>query len=363
MPPAVTAVAAIISKDLRLFSRDRFYVLITVLGLVMFGGVFWVLPADVEERIPIGLHLPGGQPLIEEGLEEAGEEGLDLALFESSEQLETAVADGNALVAGLDFPDGFIEAAASGQPTTVRVLLGGEAPEALRPALSASVNELVLTIAGDEPPVTLPELDEMVLGEDRAGDPVPLREQMRPMLVFLVLLMEMFALASLVATEIAGRTATAVLVTPTRVSQLLAAKALLGTVLAFSQALVIAGVTGALGHAPGLVVVTLLLGSILVTGFGLLAGATGQDFIAIVFWSVLLFIPLAIPAFAVLFPGSPSTWVQALPSHGLVEALVRVTIYGGGWAEAWPHLAALAGWCVAAFGAGAAVLGVRVRRA
>ena len=368
MGRTLSAVTAIIGKDLRLFGRDRFYVLITVLGLGMFGGLFWLLPADVEEDIPIGIHLPGAEALFEaelgaRGLDEATQEGLAVDLFASASQLEEAVALGDTLHAGLDFPEGFLEAAAAGQPTTVRVLLAGDAPHALRPALTAAVREIAATLGGDQPPVTLPDLDEMVVGTDRAGDPVSLREQMRPLLVFLVLLMEMFALASLVAVEIAQRTATAVLATPTRVGQLLAAKALLGTALAFGQGLVIAAVTGALAQAPGLVAAALLLGAVLVTGFGLLAGATGQDFVAIVFWSMLLFVPLAIPAFAVLFPGSTALWIQALPSHGFVEVLVGTTIDGEGWAQAWPNLALLAAWGVAAFVAGTAVLAGRIRRA
>ena len=363
MARSLSAITAIIGKDLRLFARDRFYVLITLLGLVMFGGLFWVLPSEVDEEIPIGVHLPGGEELFEEALEEAGDDGLVVDVFASPSELEGAVARGDALLAGLDFPEGFLAAAAAGQPTTVRVLLAGEAPEALRPALAASVREIASALAGDEPPVALPELDEMVIGDDRAGDPISLREQLRPLLIFLVLLMEMFALASLVAIEIAQRTVTAVLVTPTRVGQLLAAKAVLGTALAFGQALLIAVVTGALSHAPGLVAMALLLGSLLVTGVGLIAGATGQDFVAIVFWSVVAFVPLAIPALAVLFPGSPALWVQALPSYGLVEVLVRTTIRGQGWSQSWPYLAMLAAWAAAAFAGGAAVLAARVRRA
>ncbi len=357
------AVTAIVAKDVRLFLRDRFYLFITVLGLVMFGGLFWVLPATVEEQLPVGVHLPGAEALLEAGLDDAGEEGLDVTVFRSAEALEEAVAAGDDLVAGLDFPADFLAAAAAGRPTTVRVLIAGQAPEGLQGALAAGVREIAHELAGNPLPVTMPELDEMVLGVDRAGDPVALREQLRPLLIFVVLLMEMFALASLVAIEIAQRTAAAVLVTPARVGDLLAAKALLGTGLAFGQAVLIALVTGTLVHAPALILLALLLGALLVTGFGLMAGATGQDFVAIVFWSVLFFIPLMVPAFAVLFPGTPALWVQALPSYGLVETLVRTTTRGAGWAEVWPYLAVLAAWCAVAFAAGTAVLARRVARA
>jgi ABC-2 type transport system permease protein len=372
-------VAAIVAKDLRLFARDRFYVLISVMTLVLFGALFWVLPSSVETRAPVGVHLPGAQELLEQGLAaaaaqglgapdepglgQAGAQGLEIVGYDSPRALEDAVAEGDEVLAGLSFPEGFLRDVTAGRPTTVRVLVAGQAPEALRPALEGAVREVAFAIAGEGLPVTLPALEEMVVGVDRSDAPLSLRDQLRPLLIFVVLLMEMFALAALVAVEIAQRTATAVLVTPARASDLLAAKTVLGTGLAFGQALLISLVTGTLTHAPGLILLALLLGAVLVTGFGLIAGSTGRDFIAIVFFSVLFFVPLAIPAFSVLFPGTPALWVRLLPTYGLVEVLVRTSGYGEGWGEAWPYLAVLAVWCLAAFGAGTAVLGWRVRRA
>jgi ABC-2 type transport system permease protein len=350
-------VAAIVGKDLRVFARDRFYVVITVLGLVLYAGVFWLLPAAADETYTLGVHLPGGEALLGQA---PGEEGLELLPFASSAALREAVEQGDEVMGGLDFPEGFLAAAAAGQRTTVRVLLGGDAPEELRPALVAGVREIAFAVAGEDLPVTLPAAEEIILGPDRG--PLPLREQLRPLLVFLVLLVEMFALASLVAAEIAQRTVSAVLVTPTRVADLLAAKGLLGTGLAFGQALLIALVTGTLLRAPLLLGVALLLGAVLVTGFGLLAGATGRDFVGIIFWSMLLMIPLAVPAFAVLFPGEPAAWVRALPSAGLVDVIVGAAAHGEGWAEASAQLAALAAWCAAVFAAGVVVLGRRVAR-
>lgn len=356
------AVTAIIAKDLRLFLRDRFYLFITVLGLAFYVLVFWLLPATAEESIPIGLHLPGGEALLAEGLEGGVEQGLEVMSFPTSAALEAAVLAGDEVVAGLDFPEDFLAATASGTATTARVLLTGEAPAVLSEALSAAVTELALALAGQEPPVTFPEVEELVLGVDRSGQILSLREQLRPLLLLVVLLVEMFALASLVAAEIAQRTITAILATPARVRDVLVAKTVLGTSLAFGQAVLLAAITATLTRQALLVVVALLLGAVLVTGFGLMAGAIGRDFITIVFWSMAFFVPLAIPAFAMLFPGTPALWIRALPTYGLAETLVRVTGYGDGWAEVWPELTLLLVWGVVAFGVGAAVLSRRVVR-
>ena len=370
-------VTAIVAKDLRLFIRDRFYVFISALTLGFVVGVFWLLPATTQTTVPVGIHLPDAAQLLQQGVDAfddafpalgdgglagAQQEGLEIVGYGSFADLERAVEQDGDVVAGLSFPPGFLEAVATGRPTTVRVLLSADAPEGVRPALTSGVRELAFALAGEQPPVTLPTLEEQVLGIDRSDEPLSTRDQLRPLLVFVVLLMEMFALASLVAVEIAQRTATAVLVTPARVSDLLAAKTVLGTSLAFSQALLVALATGTLANSPGLVVLALLLGAVLATGFGLLAGSTGRDFITIVFISVLLFVPLAIPAIAVLFPGTPATWIQLLPSYGLVEVLLQTTGYGQGWTAVWPHLLSLGAWCLAVFAVGTAVLGWRVRR-
>jgi ABC-2 type transport system permease protein len=359
-------VRAILAKDLREFTRDRFYVLVSILGLVFYVAVFWVLPGTVDETVGLGVHLEGGgSPLTGLGLAVASEqvEGLEIIAFDSGEALTAAVETRDqGVVAGLDFPAGFLQDVAAGTPVSVRVLLPGDAPEELRPALAGLVRELSYAVAGEAPPVTPPALQDVVVGQDRAGQQVPLRERMRPLLLFFVLLVEMFALAALVAAEIHERTITAVLVTPARVSDVLLAKATLGTLMAFSQGLLLLLVTGSAARGFLLLATALLLGAILVTGVGLIAGSSGRDFVGIVFWSVLFMIPLAIPAFSTLFPGAAAAWVQALPTYGLVQVLLGVTAYGEGWAASLPDLATLLAWCIVVFGVGVAVLGRRVAR-
>jgi ABC-2 type transport system permease protein len=360
--PRAAPVRAIVAKDLRLFTRDRFYALITGIGLLFYVAVFWGLPAEVEETWTIGVYLPGGADLLTEGLDATTAEGFEVVPFSSAAALETAVRAADEVAAGLAFAPDFLPATAAGERTTVQVLVPGAAPALLGEALSAAVRELAAAVAGQVPPVTLPDEEALIVGVDRAGELLPLRAQLRPLLLFVVLLVEMFALASLVASEVAQRTITAILATPARVRDVLAAKTLLGSSLAFSQVLVLGALTGAFARQAPLVLLVLLLGAVLVTGVGLLVGALGRDFVAIVFWSMLAFVPLAVPAFALLYPGTPAWWIQALPTYGLAEILVQTTGYGTGIAELVPELLLLLGWCLAILAAGAGVLARRVVR-
>jgi ABC-type multidrug transport system permease subunit len=94
----------------------------------------------------------------------------------------------------------------------------------------------------------------------------------------------------------------------------------------------------------------------------MIAGSAGKDFIGTLFYGMVFMIPLIVPAFAALFPGTASPWVRALPSYPLIEGLVETTIYGQGWAESWGRIGVLAAWCAVVFGVGWVVLRRRVVR-
>ena len=169
--------------------------------------------------------------------------------------------------------------------------------------MTSFVREIAYALSGNPLPVAEPDREVIVLGEDRVGDQVPFREKIRPLFAILALVIETFALSSLIATEIQARTVTAVLVSPTRVSDFLAAKGILGTAMAFAQAVLLLLIIGSFANQPLILLCALLLGAVLVTGFGLIAGAAGKDFIETLFYGMAFMIPLMIPAIAVLFPG------------------------------------------------------------
>ena len=188
-----------------------------------------------------------------------------------------------------------------------------------------------------------------------------LQEKFRPMLAFFILIVESMALAGLVAGEIQSRTVKAVTVSPARVSDFLTAKVLFGTALAFVQVVLLLAAIRGLGTGPVILLTAVLLGSVLATGFGMLAGSMGKDFMSIIFFSMVFLIPLMIPAVAMLFPGSVATWIKVLPSWPLAQLLVDVTNYGAGWSDVAGLFGLLAAWSAAVLVMGWVVLGRRVQ--
>jgi ABC-2 type transport system permease protein len=379
-------ISAIVAKDMRSFTRDTIWVMLSIIGLVAYVAVFYLMPDSVGETITVGVH----EYDLEEALGEFEdqEEGLALVEFESAEDMEAVIAgdlqawdtpDGLYLRdreadepkpdegekidvdIGLAFPEGFVQAAATGEKATVTVIMDASVPSEYRNAMSSAVREIgyaVRTAAtggteADMLPVGWPDESEIILGEDRVGAQIPLREKLKPMLAFFVLMIESFSLAGLVAMEVQSRTVTAVLVTPATQSDFLLAKGITGTTLAFLQAaLILALVGGFTAQTWFPVVVIILLGAIMVTGISLLVGSLGADFMGTLYYGMLALIPLLIPSFAAMFPGTAAPWVQFMPSYGIIQALIDVTAYGESWSGIAADLGISLAWVVAIVGAG-----------
>jgi ABC-2 type transport system permease protein len=70
------------------------------------------------------------------------------------------------------------------------------------------------------------------------------------------------------------------------------------------------------------------------------------------FYAMLFTVPLLIPSFAVIFPGSVAPWVRVIPTYPIIDVLVGSTVYGATWADSWSSLAYAAVWLVVLYGAG-----------
>jgi ABC-type multidrug transport system permease subunit len=365
-------VRAIVAKDLREFSRDRLWMVLTPVMLVFYIGILWLLPNTVDESIKVGVYAPGLGSQFTQAFDSdaiSTETGLEVVPFESPEALESAVIDGTevevdgqkqTLDIGMVFPDGLAASLDAGEPATVTIYVDAAVPAEVQTAMGAVVREATYAMAGVGLPVTQPQQELVVVGEDRAGDQISPQELMTPLIAVMVLVVEAMALAGLVAVEIQTRTAKAVIASPASVGDFLSAKSLTGTLLAFGQAGFVLLLVGGFGHQPLLVALALLIGSIMTAGFGMLAGSAGRDFMTTIFISVVFMVPMAVPAIAALFPGAASVWVQVLPTYGFIETIVGVIAYGDGWSDTFGYLLLSAAWCVAIFAAGWFVLRRRV---
>jgi ABC-2 type transport system permease protein len=355
-PSRLSLILTVVRKDLRLWTRDRFIFMISTLGLVMYVILFWLLPAEVDETLRLGVTGEGAAQLeagiakmaAEQGADDT--DGFELLVFESRDALVAELEEGDKdLFAGLVLPGGLQQAAARGEKLQLEVIVDHRTPIEVEAIAEVAVREMFLAIAGAPLPVEPIDDDGAILGTDRAGAQISAKSHARPFLALLVLAMEMMALGSLVSKELSGRTVTALLSTPLRLSDFLLAKGLVGLVLSFGQAFLLALLVGALPLAPIKIPLLLLLGAMTFVGMGLIAGAKGRDFTEVLFWSMLFLIPSMLPGFSVLIPGSTSPFVMALPSYPVIVAMHGAVAKGLGFVELLPYIGASLAWAVGLF--------------
>jgi hypothetical protein len=54
----ITAIWALMVKDARLYTANRLFVLVTVLGLTAYIVIYFLVPATVDETLHLGLVIP-----------------------------------------------------------------------------------------------------------------------------------------------------------------------------------------------------------------------------------------------------------------------------------------------------------------
>jgi ABC-2 type transport system permease protein len=339
----------LIQKDLTIFFRNKFYTLITIMGLVAYIGVYYAMPDTVDEIIEVGLYAPSSSAEAAKMLED---DGISFQLFESEAALQQAILD-EEIGSGIAFPENLFQDVAAGGKPTVNIYVPSDVDDDIKDAMQVVVEAMSLTLTGRSLNI---EANEIILGRDMAGEQVLPRNRMLPLLAVIVLMFETMGLASLLAEEIQTGTIRALLVSPMGTRELFAAKGVVSVAMVFFQVVVLMLVVGAMKYEPLIILTVLFLGALLVTGIGFLMGAVGRDMLSVMAWGVLAMLLLGIPSFGVIFPGTMTAWAKFIPSYYLVDTLHQVINFGAGWPQISNNLLLLLGWDVALLFVGAAVL-------
>jgi ABC-2 type transport system permease protein len=349
----LTMIAVLIKKDLSLYFKNRFFALVTVLGLVFYLVVFFLLPKTVDETLELGWYAPELPGLV---IEELQEEGLILNVYGSDAALQQAVLAGDELV-GISLPLDFIQQLASGAKPIVIIYFQSSVPDEFRSAYTILLEELGYLLANQSLNV---EVEEVMLGSDMVGQQVPPRQRMLPVMVVFILMIESWGLASLISSEAEAGTLRALLVTPLRVEGLFISKGATGMLMAFSQVALLLAIAGGFRNQPLLMILLLLLGSLLVTGLSFLVASVSRDMMSVLGWGMLSMIILAIPSFNILLPGLASNWIKIIPSYYMVDSIYRVINFDSDWNQLGGSMLVLLGFAVAFFSLGVLAMNRRL---
>ncbi|MBW1818735.1 MAG: ABC transporter permease [Deltaproteobacteria bacterium] len=327
----------ILRKDLRLGPRSPIFmwaliypVVITLVLQGVFGGLF-------EPRARLGI-VDQGSSGITDLMSHA--EGIDVTLLKSVPDLKRRV-EGNDLDAGLVLKAGFDTAMRSGRKPLLEFYIGGESLASNRIVLAVTTLDALRRVNGNTSPV---EVEINTLGDAEA---LSLTTRLVPMMVlFALLIAGLFVPAFGLVEERENRTLGAVLITPVRLSEVLAAKAGLGIILAVLMAYVTLLLNGALGPRPAALVIALVVAGVMSAEFGLIYGTVAKDIKALFTLMKTLNVFLLAPVIFYIFPDWPQWIAKIFPTYWLINPIFELTIKGAGLSDVAPELGIALGICV-----------------
>jgi ABC-2 type transport system permease protein len=322
-------IAALLEKDIKLFFRNQFNLVITILSLGMFIAVFLLLPDNVDQTLDLALYVGDGVP---QTLADRFGEPIEAAIFDNEDDLIAAIDNG-------DYPVGLAltAAAATGQDA-YSVYYAPGTNENVRRTYNDVLSSILSIGAGT--PVLVNETVE-VLGPVHLDEPTPLRNRLIPMLLLVIYAVEMMGLAGLIVEEIEAKTAQGLLTTPLGMGQFFTAKAMIGVGLAFSQSFLLLLVVGELFSAPLILIVTLLLSGLFISGLAFLVAALSEDYVTVMGWSILVILLLMIPAITLVAPGIANDFINLIPSFFFIDTVHQTVNLEGTWGDVTTNLIAL----------------------
>ena len=295
-------IKTLIAKDFKLFFRNKFFGIMTIFGIILYLVFYFIMPNTVDEEIEIGLYAPQAFSMFYENIEE----GLIIRNMKTEDELKQAVTD-KELHIGISFPEDIQKSLMSGKKPQIFVYYSSDLSDEIKEMYTILIGEMINQMSGFE--IDIDEI-EIVLGPDMGGKQIPYRDRMLPLFAVMLLITETLGLANLITSELEDGTIQALLTTPMKVTDLFVGKGVTGVFLAFSPAVLLMIITGSLTQNVSLIIASLLLGSIMVTGLAFFIASISKDMMSVIAWGTLLMIVLFIPAFTVIFPGPVSGWIN-----------------------------------------------------
>lgn len=315
----------LIIKDLKLLSRDRLMLFITVAMLMMCLAIYFLMPSDTDDSFEMIVH---GIIFPDEMMISLTEEGVHIVYAESKDDIRQGIEEGDYYM-GAAFPDNLFTHDTGVLPV-VDIYFSAQLTPEMRDADRSILKYFLLSLKGEKIDI---EVREAILGTDLAGKSISMKKRVIPIIALLILFMEIMGISNLIVDEINNQTSTAILTTPLRKRDFLFAKGFSGLLLAFIQAVIILLITGGFTSKPLLILTVLFLSAILVIAFSLLIASISKDMMSVLSWGILSLIILIFPAFSVIFPGTASGWIKIIPSYYIVNTIFSVNQLGAGWAQ------------------------------
>ncbi len=315
---SLSRVLRIAKKDFALGPRSPLFlytlllpVVLTLVFQVAFGSLFAPQPR-------LGIVDQGGSEIAELLV---AEEGIDVTLIDNEQELKQQV-EANDLDAGMVLTPGIDEKIRTGARPPLDFYISGESYASNRIILTVTAIDTLRVVEGGNAPITV-----NVENFGEAGLPVSTR--LIPVIVFYALVMAgVFTPGSSIVEEKEKGTLMALLVTPVRTSEVLAAKWVFGATLALAMSTVTLALNRALGGNALDLLVVLAIAAAMTAMLGLLVGVFSKN--STVLFGLLKGVGwfLFAPAIFYLFPNWPQWIAKLFPLYWIIDPIWQVGVMG-----------------------------------
>ena len=331
---SVRRVAILLGKDFKYGSKGFIFIMAIVAPILISLVLNLVFGTFFSQTAKLGINDQGNSRLVD--LVSASD-SVQTRTYASADDLTRAVEVG-AVDMGVSLPDNFDEDALIGNSIVLPAYVWGESLAKNRGILLASINSAVRQLAGQEVPV---QIETITLGDAQS---VPWSDRLLPfVLLYAVTIGGMMVPASLIVDEKQKRTLTALAITPTTLGDILAAKGMMGVILAMVMSIVILLMNQAFGVQTGLLMIVLGLGAVLAALFGLVLGALVKDINTLFATMKGIGILLYAPVFIYMFPQIPQWIGNIFPTYYIIQPVVEISQRGGTWSDIVFEVSILAG--------------------
>ncbi len=328
----------VFAREVRLSPRSPLVFFAIAMPLIMTFLISSVFGSLFEANPTLGIVDDGNSTVAAAALQL---EGIDSVIVPDVETLQAKV-ESHDLDAGLVLPADFDATLQAGGQPDLEFYVSGASLASNRVILGITTIDLVRGVSGSQPPVTVvvtPVGDE---------DYIPIGDRLLPTMVFYaVMIAALFLPAASLVDEREKRTLDAVLVTPTRISDVLVGKGSFAVLLAVVMGLATLALNNAFAGQPVAMTLILLVGSVMMALVGLALGLWARDvttmYTAIKAGGILIFLPVIF----VLFPGLPQWIPKLIPTYYFLQPIYDIAIRGDTFADVVPELLIALAFCVA----------------
>lgn len=305
----------ILKKDVALGPRSPFVLFAIMLPIAM-TLVLQLVFGDLFMQEPRLALVDQGQSQVSVLIQDV--EGIHVTFLSDPDDLKQKVGSHD-FDAGLILQSGFDQELKDGSRPVMQFYISGESYAVNRLVLTVTAIDLIRAVEGTSPPV---EVELVSLGR---GEALPISLRLVPIIaMYAFIIAGLFVPASSLVEERERRTIHAVLASPATLSDLLAAKAVLGIVLTFIMTVITLMLNSAFSHNQGDMMVVLIVAAVFWSMLGLVVGllaANSQILFAIVKGSgALLFAPVIF----YLFPDWPQWIARIFPTFWAIDPVWQI---------------------------------------